>query len=79
MYLNLDKMTLPQRLRVAEWLWENGVDGAISRGPVVVRGAVASYTELVLDARGKPVRPFVYRPRSIRVRTPLRLSDVPAA
>jgi len=80
MYLNPDKMTFPQRLRVAEWLWENGVDGAISRGPVFVRGNVAEFTELVLGSDGKPLNGrlgsrALKRRRRIRVRTPLRLGS----
>jgi hypothetical protein len=68
------------RERLMLWLWENGAGGAILCRPVIVRGNVAEFTELVLGSDGKPLNGrlgsrALKRRRRIRVRTPLRLGS----
>ena len=73
MYLNPDRMTNVERLRIDRWMQANGCRDYILQEPIVVRGKVAEYVSAGRRGRRPTVRgdELVTMRRRLRIRIPL--------
>lgn len=76
MYLNPDRMTPDQQVRVLDWMRQNGMpERHVALEPLLVRGGVVEYTELDVVRWRRGMDEVPTRRRRLRTRTPFRAHE----